>query len=165
MRKREGVMTHSAKAHNDIIYTVDPANAHTPSEIDVRDLAGRVKGPVLVPGDSGYEAEVTPFNLSAQHTPAVAVGVVDVGDVSETVTWARTHGLTVAVQATGHGATVSFTGGVLISTRRMQALHIDPERRLARIGAGVKWRAVIDAAAPYGLAPLNGSSSDVGVVG
>src|SRR5262249_46496333 len=35
----------------------------------------------------------------------------------------------------------------------------------ARVGAGVKWRPVIDAAAEHGLAPLNGSSSDVGVVG
>ena len=43
--------------------------------------------------------------------------------------------------------------------------RIDPEARTARVGAGVRWRAVIDAAAPYGLAPLNGSSSSVGVVG
>jgi hypothetical protein len=35
----------------------------------------------------------------------------------------------------------------------------------ARVGAGVRWRAVIDAAAPLGLAPLAGSSSGVGVVG
>ena len=33
------------------------------------------------------------------------------------------------------------------------------------MGAGVKWLQVIEAAAPYGLAPLNGSSSDVGIVG
>ena len=35
----------------------------------------------------------------------------------------------------------------------------------ARVGAGVKWLRVIEAAAPHGLAPLNGSTSDVGVVG
>jgi hypothetical protein len=33
------------------------------------------------------------------------------------------------------------------------------------VQAGVRWREVIDAAAPHGLAPLNGSSSNVGVVG
>jgi len=52
-----------------------------------------------------------------------------------------------------------------VSTRDMQRLHIDPASRTATIEAGVKWRSVIDAAAAYGLAPLNGSSSDVGVVG
>jgi FAD/FMN-containing dehydrogenase len=135
------------------------------STADLADLAARVKGSILIPGDSGYEPEVTPFNLSAHHTPAVAVGVVDADDVVGAVRWAGARSLSVAVQATGHGAHVSFTSGVLISTKRMQSLSIDPERRLARIGAGVKWRAVIEAAAPYGLAPLNGSSSDVGAVG
>jgi FAD/FMN-containing dehydrogenase len=149
----------------DIAYSGQPIEASTPSVADLQDLANRVKGPVLGPGDSGYDAEVSSFNLSARHTPAVAVGVVDAEDVSRTVTWARARGLPVAVQATGHGAVVSFNGGVLISTRRMQSLCIDPQQRLARVGAGVKWRAVIDAAAPYGLAPLNGSSSDVGVIG
>ena len=35
----------------------------------------------------------------------------------------------------------------------------------ARVGAGVKWLRVVEAAAPYGLAPLSGSVTDVGVVG
>ena len=35
----------------------------------------------------------------------------------------------------------------------------------ARVGAGVKWLAVVEAAAAYGLAPLSGSITDVGVVG
>ena len=35
----------------------------------------------------------------------------------------------------------------------------------ARVEAGVRWRSVIDAAVPHGLAPLSGSSSGVGVVG
>ena len=35
----------------------------------------------------------------------------------------------------------------------------------ARVGAGVKWLRVVEAAAPYGLAPLSGSITDVGIVG
>ena len=42
---------------------------------------------------------------------------------------------------------------------------MDPATRVARVEAGVRWRQVIDAAAPHGLAPLSGSSSGVGVVG
>jgi hypothetical protein len=53
----------------------------------------------------------------------------------------------------------------MITTRRMQGVHIDPERRFARVQAGVKWIQVMEAAAEYGLAGLCGSSSDVGVVG
>ena len=47
----------------------------------------------------------------------------------------------------------------------MQELSVDPVTRTARIGAGVKWARVIEAAVPYGLAPMSGSSSDVGAVG
>ncbi|HTM85145.1 MAG TPA: FAD-binding protein, partial [Mycobacterium sp.] len=41
----------------------------------------------------------------------------------------------------------------------------DAERSTATVSAGTRWRDVIEAAAPYGLAPLNGSSAGVGVVG
>jgi FAD/FMN-containing dehydrogenase len=58
-----------------------------------------------------------------------------------------------------------ITEGVLVSTRGLDAVSIDPERRTAQVGAGVKWRTVIDAAAEHGLAGLCGSTSDVGVVG
>jgi FAD/FMN-containing dehydrogenase len=81
------------------------------------------------------------------------------------VRWAAEHGLSVSVQATGHGALAPIEGGLLISTRRMQGLRIEPSDGTAWIEAGVKWRAVIDAAAPFGLAPTSGSSSDVGAIG
>jgi FAD/FMN-containing dehydrogenase len=53
----------------------------------------------------------------------------------------------------------------MITTRRMQGVHVDPVRRTARVEAGVKWERVMEAAAPHGLAGMRGSSSDVGVVG
>ena len=42
---------------------------------------------------------------------------------------------------------------------------VDPVARVARAEAGTRWQEVIDAAAQYGLAPLSGSSPQVGVVG
>jgi hypothetical protein len=47
----------------------------------------------------------------------------------------------------------------------MTDVHIDPVTRTAKISAGAKWRDVLTAAAPHGLAALNGSSTDVGAVG
>jgi FAD/FMN-containing dehydrogenase len=49
-------------------------------------------------------------------------------------------------------------------TKGLDEVTVHPEG-WARVGAGVKWLRVIEEAAPYGLAPLNGSTSDVGVVG
>jgi hypothetical protein len=127
-------------------------------------LRARVAGPVHVPGEPGYDALVSPWNLAVPMRPAAVVGASCAEDVAATVRIARAHGLTVGVQATGHGAVESLAGTVLVSTKALDEVTVHPEGR-ARVGAGVKWLRVIEAAAPFGLAPLNGSSSDVSVVG
>ncbi|MFN2594218.1 MAG: FAD-binding oxidoreductase [Actinomycetota bacterium] len=132
---------------------------------DIESLRALIDGPVLTHDDSGYDDEVAAFNTTAQHRPEVVVGATSAQDVQHAVTWAAARDLPVAVQATGHGAVVSYAGGVLVSTKRMQDLRVDPNSRTVTVGAGVKWRAVVDAAAPFELAPLSGSSSDAGAVG
>jgi FAD/FMN-containing dehydrogenase len=52
-----------------------------------------------------------------------------------------------------------------VKTSRMRAVAIDPERRVARVEAGAWWIDVSAPASELGLAPLAGSSPDVGVVG
>ena len=47
----------------------------------------------------------------------------------------------------------------------MAEVLVDPDRRIARVGPGAVWGDVIAAAAPCGLAPVTGSSPDVGVTG
>jgi FAD/FMN-containing dehydrogenase len=132
---------------------------------DVDELRGQVRGPVFAAGDDGLGAEVAAWNVAVQHTPAVAVGATCAADVVAAVTWAVAHDLRIAVQATGHGPLGNAAGSLMITTRRMQGVHIDPGRRIARVQAGVEWAAVMEAAAEHGLAGLCGSSSGVGVVG
>ena len=124
-----------------------------------------VAGPVLRPGDPGWREEIAGFNLAYTPTPAVVVGATSTADVAAAVRYAASVGKRIAVQATGHGLMSDLDDTVLISTRRMTAVAVDPAARTARVAAGVRWRAVIDAAAEHGLAPLSGSSSQVGVVG
>ena len=133
--------------------------------MDISALANGITGTVLRPEDEGYAAEVAAFNASRQHTPDVVVVPRSADDVVAAVQWAGERDLPVSVQATGHGAVLPITEGVLVSTRGLDTMTIDPARRTARVGAGVKWRRVIDAAAEHGLAGLCGSTSDVGVVG
>ena len=129
------------------------------------ELDASVAGPVLEPGDPGYAEEVASFSLTFSAAPAVVVGATSAHDVAAAVRHAARTGRRVAVQGTGHGLQSDLAGTVLVSTRRMDGVTIDPESAIARVQAGARWRQVIDAAAPYGLAPLNGSSSQVGVVG
>ncbi len=120
---------------------------------------------VFKPGQDGYEAEIAGFQTAVPSKPAMVVAAASAADITEAVRFAATHELPVAVQATGHGLAVAADGGLLISTRRMTGVEIDAAAGTARVEAGVRWGAVIEAAARHGLAPLSGSSPDVGVVG
>lgn len=122
-------------------------------------------GPVRRPGENGYDVGRVGFNLAIEHHPAVVVEAAKVSDVVAAVRLATGGGQPVAVMNTGHGPTVPADGAVMVNTRHMDHVSVDPVRRTARFEAGVRWRDVIRAAAPYGLAPLNGSSPDVGAVG
>ena len=132
---------------------------------DIAALVEAVGGPVLTPDHESYLAECAAYNLAVTHRPAVVVGATGAADVRAAVRFAAEHGLAIAVLATGHQAIVPADGAVLITTSRMATIAVDPEARTVRIEAGVRWQQVVDAAAEHGLAPLNGSSPLVGVVG
>ncbi|MFJ1746247.1 FAD-binding oxidoreductase [Streptomyces sp. NPDC088116] len=116
------------------------------------------------PGDPGYEAEVAGFQTGFTPRPELVVGATDAEEVRAAVAHAAAHAWPVRVQATGHGLPGASEGGVLITTRRMDGVRIDASTRTARIEAGVRWRQVIEAAAPHGLAPPNGSAPGIGAV-
>ncbi|MBA3274351.1 MAG: FAD-binding oxidoreductase [Chloroflexia bacterium] len=120
--------------------------------------------PVFAPGDSGYAAEVATFHTKTVHTPDLVVGVESTADVGDALRFAREHGYRVSVQSGGH-AMGAVRGGMMIATHRMNAVTIDAEARVATIGGGARWIHVLAAAEPYGLLPIIGSSSHVGVAG
>lgn len=124
-----------------------------------------VRGPVLPTDAAGFNAEACGFQTAFTSEAVVAVGAMDVADIRSAVRHASEHGLPVAVHSTGHGAVGSASGSVVINTSRLSTLHIDPHRRTAQVGAGVRWEQVVAAAAEVGLAPLNGSAPGVGAVG
>ncbi|MEE2524478.1 FAD-binding oxidoreductase [Pseudarthrobacter sp. J75] len=129
------------------------------------ELRFAAKGPVFQPSDPGFAAEIAAFNLATIHSPDLVFGALDASDVVAAVQWAAARQLPVAVQSTGHGATNPIEGGLLISTRRMLELSVDPIEQTARVGAGVTWKAVAKVAALHGLMGLSGSTFDVGVIG
>ncbi|MEV7676755.1 FAD-binding oxidoreductase [Streptomyces sp. NPDC088752] len=135
----------------------------TPPATTVEDLAQRVDGPVFLPSDPGAAGELFGFNVAARHAPSVIVGATSAEDVAHAVAFAASQGLQVSVLATGHTGTPRE--GVVITTRRMADVSVDVASATARVSAGAVWQQVLDAATPHGLAPLNGSSPLVGVVG
>jgi FAD/FMN-containing dehydrogenase len=124
-----------------------------------------IEGRVLRPGDDDYDAERLPWQRKFDPRPAVIVEATRPEDVQAALRMARDEDLPLAVQATGHGAVVASDGALLLKTTGLNGVTVDAEAGTARAGAGSPWRAVIEAAAPHGLAPLSGTSADVGVTG
>ena len=120
---------------------------------------------MLAPGVAGYDEARQAWNLSFEQRPALIVVAANAVDIAEAVLFARDAGLGVAVQATGHGLARPADEGLLIVTSQMTGVEVDAASQTAWIEAGAKWGLVLEATQPHGLAPLLGSSPDVGAVG
>lgn len=141
------------------------AAAAPPSAAVWSGLERVLAGPLFLPGDSGFDEECAGHNRAIRHRPALVAGATGPADVMKAVEAATEHGLPVGVMCTGHGPSVPADGALLISTKRMQGVRVDPFARVASVEAGVRWERVIHEAAPFGLAPASGSSPQVGAVG
>ncbi|MFD5315290.1 FAD-binding oxidoreductase [Streptomyces sp. NPDC127098] len=131
----------------------------------IDELRATVRGQVLLPGDPGFDAARRPWNLAVEQPVAAVVEAADADDVAGLVRFARSAGLGVATQPNGHGATGRTDGTILLRTRRLDSVEIDPVARRARVGAGVSSGRLQAAAAEHGLTGLPGSSPVVSVAG
>ena len=135
--------------------------------LDAVTLAASLTGDVVAPGDKAYDLARRAWNLAVDQRPALVAFPADAADVRAVVDFARVRGLRVAPQGTGHNASPlpRLDDVILLSTQRMRGVEIDVERRIARVAAGTLWLEVTSVASEHGLAPLSGSSPDVGVIG
>ncbi|MGI5346716.1 FAD-binding oxidoreductase [Streptomyces sp. CA-250714] len=129
------------------------------------DLRSAVKGRILTPGDEGFDAARRPWNLAVDQRVAAVVDAADADDVAAVVRQAHLAGMAVLAQPSGHGAAGDVDGAILLRTGGLGGIEIRPQQRLARVGAGVKWGEVLQAAGPHGLTGLAGSSPAVSVTG
>lgn len=128
-------------------------------------LQARVTGLVTSLGDPHYDEWRAAWNLTVNQHPALIVVAESVADIAAAVRFAREADLKVAVQATGHGVIRPADDSLLIITSRLTEVRVDAQSRTAWIGAGTKWAKVLAQAQAAGLAPLLGSSPDVGAIG
>lgn len=145
--------------------SIDAPAGIAPTRVALDELSALLPGQVTRPDDLGWDEARLGFNLNVDQRPAAVVAIEDEEDVVAAVRWAATRGCTVTAQPVGHGATKATDDAVLLRTRGLRDIVVDPERRVARVGAGAKWGEVLAAVAPYGLTGLAGSSPDPTVVG
>jgi FAD/FMN-containing dehydrogenase len=135
--------------------------------LDLAALRSTCAGSVCGPDDTEYDRARQPWNVAVDQWPAAVCVPADARDIAAILAAARAAHLQVAVQGTGHSASTMghLSEAVLLKTSALTGVTIDPVTRVCRAGAGALWQDVVPAAAEHDLAPIAGSSPDVGVVG
>jgi FAD/FMN-containing dehydrogenase len=138
-----------------------------PRRVSLGDLRAALRGPVLVPGDSGYAAARRVYNerYVAIRPRAVAVAASE-EDVRACVEWAGRSGVGLVARSGGHSyAGYSTTRGVVCDLRGLDAISVAADGRSVTAGAGCRLIDVVSALARRGLAVPSGSCPTVGLGG
>src|SRR6201987_5715632 len=137
------------------------------SESPVQKLRSSLRGPVLCPGEEGYDAARTLPNAMIVRRPAVIARCAGVADVLACVRVAREHDLLVAVRGGGHSVAGKSVceGGLMIDMSAMKGMRGDPVRRTVRAPTGVKLGDFDRETQAFGLATTQGVVPTVGMAG
>jgi FAD/FMN-containing dehydrogenase/pimeloyl-ACP methyl ester carboxylesterase len=135
--------------------------------LHVAALRERLRGPVLLPRDAGFEDATRLWNGLIERTPALVVQPTGPADVVAAVAFAREHDLAVSVRGGGHNiaGTALADGGLTIDMSRLRDVVVDPDARTATVQPGCLLADVDRETQRYGLATPLGFISEVGVAG
>lgn len=131
------------------------------------DLRNRLRGPLLLPAEPGYDAARSVWNAMIDRRPAAIVRCLGVADIVAGLTFARDHDLPLSIRGGGHniaGLAVS-DGGVLLDMSLMRGVWVDRVSRTARAQAGCLLGDLDRETQVYGLAAPLGFVSNTGVAG
>jgi FAD/FMN-containing dehydrogenase len=136
-------------------------------EDTVQNFAAGLRGPLLRPGDNGYDEARKVWNGMIDRRPALIARCAGVADVIAAVSFVRDHEVLVSVRGGGHNAPGNAVceGGLMIDLSAMRSVRVDPVRRTARAEGGAVWADFDRETQAFGLATTGGSVSDTGIAG
>jgi len=134
---------------------------------DVRDLAAKMRGRLLIAGDSGYDQARLVQNPSFDKHPALIAQPSGAADAQAAVSFARANNLLVAVKCGGHSASGQSTcdRGLMIDLSAFRGVRVDPHARRAYVDGGTLLGEVDHESAAHGLVTPLGTVSHTGVGG
>lgn len=134
---------------------------------EVTALRAETRGPVLLPDEDGYEAARTVWNGMIDRRPGLVVQPLGTSDIKAAVEFAARRGLLISIKGGGHqiGGLAMADGALLVDMSRMRHVHVDPEARTVRVGAGCQLRDVDRECQRHGLAFPTGINSTTGIAG
>jgi FAD/FMN-containing dehydrogenase len=136
-------------------------------EAVVERFGSGLRGELLRPGDSAYEEARKIWNGLIDKRPALIARCAGVGDVIDSVNFARENDLLVAVRGGGHNVAGNAVcdGGLVIDLSPMRGIRVDPERRTVRAESGVTLGDLDRETQVFGLATPMGVVSETGIAG
>lgn len=135
------------------------------SEIDT--FRTSLRGPLLMPGDNGYDETRSIWNGMINRKPALIARCTGSADVIAAVNFAREHELLVSVRGGGHNiaGTAVCEGGLMIDLSLMNGVHVDPNRQRVWVQPGCTWGDVDSETQLHGFIVPGGAVSTTGVSG
>jgi FAD/FMN-containing dehydrogenase len=136
-------------------------------EAVINDLKGRIRGPLVRPGDPGFDDARSVWNAMIDRRPALIVRCLGVSDVIACVNAARDHGLQLSIKGGGHNIAglAVCEGGLMLDLSLMRGVWVDPAERVARAQAGCLLGDVDAETQVHGLAAVLGFVSATGCAG
>lgn len=125
------------------------------------------RGGVIEPGSAEYDDSRAIFNGMFDRKPATILRPAGTADVIRAIGLARVQGLPLAVRGGGHSV-AGFSmcdGGIVIDTRGLKGIRVDPKKKTARAQAGVNWGEFDRETQAFGLATTGGRVTTTGVPG
>ncbi len=125
------------------------------------------RGHLIRPGAPDYELHRKIWNGSIDRLPALIVRCAGVSDVIAAVKLGQASKLPVAVRSGGHsfpGLSVA-DGALVVDLSPLKGVRVDPEKRTARVQAGVLLGELDQETQAFGLAVPSGIVTHTGVAG
>jgi hypothetical protein len=133
----------------------------------IAQFRGQLRGGLIEPGDTGYEAARKVYNGMIDRKPRLIAQCADAADVMAAVAFAKNNDLKVSIRGGGHNAAGLGVcdDGLVIDLSGIKYVHVDPATRTVRVGGGCVWRDVDHATHAFGLAVPCGFIASTGVGG
>jgi len=133
----------------------------------IETLRQTLRGNVCLPHEAGYDEARTIWNAMIDRHPGAVVRCRGAADIMRAVTFAREHGILLAVRAGGHNIAGNAVceGGLLLDLSLMRGVRVDPIHRAARVEPGATLGDFDREAQAFGLATPLGINSTTGVAG
>ena len=131
---------------------------------EIEQFRAVLDGPVIAPGDAGFDAGRRVWNAEIDRRPRVIARCTSAADVVAATAFARTAGLEVSVRGGGHNAagTAVCDGGLMVDLSLLNTVTVDPGARRARVGGGALLTDLDAATQAHGLAVPAGLVSQPG---